>query len=215
MRQVSYRTGAATAVARAVASAASGRAKSVTRRASGSSIEKLFQQTHETYAAQRRAVIVHLHPPVAGTPGNLRYSGGGHIDYMGVLEHAGHGNSQGTAIAFDVKGVTGHATFHVPKDLPITHKRHAQSVRDRKRLLDQASLLTRFGSAGGLAAFLLVDTKLEKCWIMDQPERTMRGEDVTFRDRTGDLFPSVPFATIEQIALGAPMIDYLSTWLYQ
>ena len=71
--------------------------KSSRRVQSGRTIESLFERSHETYRARGDAVIVHLHPPTAGPPTALRYSGDGHIDYMGTLRG-------GRAIAFDVKG---------------------------------------------------------------------------------------------------------------
>ncbi|WP_461415683.1 hypothetical protein, partial [Gemmatimonas sp.] len=105
-------------------------------------------------------MVVHLHPPVFGKPGAMSFGGKGHIDYMGTLWGSGR------AIAFDAKGVTGRAALEVPKERAITHKDHARSVRDRKRMIEQATLLRHIQRAGGLAAFLCVDMSREVCVIM-------------------------------------------------
>lgn len=178
-----------------------------TQKAAGQRSERLFDRTHALYQSAARAVIVHLHPPVFGAPGAMSYGGSGHIDYMGTLWGSGR------AIAFDAKGVTGKSSLAVPKELPITHKHHARSVRDRKRMLTQAALLLNIQRAGGLAAFLCVDMTLERCWIMTDVATIARGDDVAFRKGDTDLFPAVPFTAVADLARGVPPIDYLPIWL--
>lgn len=188
-----------------------GSARASTRKRSGDTTEKHFARTHEMYRRHGLAIIVKLHPPVVGAPGALQFSGSGHIDYMGVLSHAsGH---RGRLIAFDAKGCTGDSALKVPTVLPLTHKRHKASVRERKRLMDQGALLASLRDAGAFAAFLCVDRDREQCWIVTDVARIALGESVPFRVRDRDLFPSVPFSTPAQLAQGAPAIDYLSTWL--
>lgn len=177
-----------------------------TQKAAGQRSEQLFNRTHALYQSAARAVIVHLHPPVFGAPGAMQYAGDGHVDYMGTLWGSGR------AIAFDAKGVTRHPALTVPIERPITHKDHKRSVRDRKRMIEQATLLLNIQRAGGLAAFLCVDMARERCWIMTDVAAIARGEDVTFRKGDTDLFPAVPFTSVKDLARGLPPIDYLSTW---
>ncbi|WP_461411720.1 hypothetical protein [Gemmatimonas sp.] len=178
-----------------------------TQKAAGQRSERLFDRTHALYLSAARAVIVHLHPPVFGAPGAMKYAGGGHVDYTGTLWGSGR------AIAFDVKGVTRHPKLTVPIERPITHKDHKRSVRDRKRMLDQAALLLNIQRAGGLAAFLCVDMARERCWIMTDVATIARGEDVAFRKGDTDLFPAVAFTSVPELARGGPPIDYLPVWL--
>jgi hypothetical protein len=207
MRTVRYRPSTSPAFGDPVRDATSGASARASRQKQGGKrSESLFDRTHEVYHAHGRAVIVHLHPPVFGKPGAMAYAGSGHIDYMGVLRG-------GRAIAFDVKGVTGHSTaLCVPDELPLTHKHHARSVRDRRRMLDQAALLLSIQRAGGLAAFLCVDKTRERCWIMHDVARIARGEDAPLRVRDRDLWPAVSFASTAELARGAAPIDYLTAW---
>jgi hypothetical protein len=180
-------------------------ARGATQRAGGKRTESMLDRTHETYHARGTAEIVHLHPPVFGAPGAMNFSGKGHVDYMGVL-------AGGRCLAFDAKGVTGAATLKVPVELPLSHKHHARSVRDRRRLLDQAALLRSIQKLGGVAAFLCLDVTRARAWVMTDVARIARGEDVKLRERDQDLWPAVAFASPAEIARGAPMIDYLSVW---
>lgn len=175
------------------------------RKESGRSIESLFERTHETYRMRGDAVIVHLHPPTVGPPTALRFSGDGHIDYMGALRG-------GRAITFDAKGVTGSASLTMPPVPPLGHKRFKQMAKDRQRFIAQASLLLSLQRAGALAAFVCVDTKRERAWIMSDLDRILRDETVPLRHRDADLWPAVALSTLEEIARGAPSIDYLSVW---
>lgn len=209
MRTVRYRAGISPAFGDPVReAAANASARASRQKQGGQRSESLFDRTHDVYRVHGRAVIVHLHPPVFGKPGAMAFAGSGHIDYMGAL------CGTGRAIAFDVKGVTNHSTaLCVPKELPLTHKHHQRSVRDRRRMLDQAALLLSIQRAGGLAAFLCVDKARERCWIMLDVARIARGEDVPLRVRDQDLWPAVPFASTAELARGAAPIDYLSAWL--
>lgn len=215
MRSVSYRkTGAAFGTAIELPSEANS-AKAARQKIGGATKEKLLDRSHEIYRMRSVAEIVHLHPPVIGAPGAMRPSGSGHIDYMGILGPRASGTHAfaGRCLAFDAKGVTGHGTLVVPKEMPLSHKDHRRSVRDRKRMMDQAALLLRIQKFGGLAAFLCIDAKRERCWIMDRVDLIAAGEDVPFRHRDTDLFPSVPYASTAQLAKGEPPIDYLRVWL--
>lgn len=216
MRHVSYRAPGA-AYGRAIEPTPSREAsvKAGRQKRAGRDKEDLLNRSHACYSIHAIAEIVHLHPPVAGVPGALRYTGAGHIDYMGTIGHRATGAlaTPGRCVAFDAKGVTGAASLCVPKELPITHKDHRRSVKDRKRLIDQATLLLKIQKAGGLAAFLCIDSERERCWIMTRVDLIAAGQDVPFRHRDTDLFPSVAFATTAQIAKGLPPIDYLSVWL--
>lgn len=178
------------------------------RRDSGNRIEAMLERTHQTYLLTGRAMIVHHHPPVTGVPGALRFSGAGHVDYSGLIRTPGHGRM----MAIDAKGITGQSSLSVRKVMPISHKNHKASLRERERLIRQAQLLVDFAHFGALTAFLCVDTERERAWLMTEVGRIARGEDVPIRSRDRDLWPAVPFATVAEIAQGAPQIDYLSVW---
>lgn len=181
-------------------------AKGRQQKQGGQTSEALFQRTHDAYARAGLATITKQHPPVAGTPGALKYAGGAHVDFIGALAPTGR------CLAFDLKGVTGHPTLSLPKIQPLSHKHHARSVRDRQRMIDQAQLMLELRRSGAAVAFVCVDMQRARCWIMTEVERIAAAEDVPLRRRDQDLWPAVAFASLEAIARGAPQIDYLSVW---
>lgn len=183
-----------------------GAAKSRTRGQSGKTAEALIIRTNEIYFREGVAKVIKQYPPVAGTPGHLVYSGKGAIDFMGAL--APHGR----LIAFDLKGITNRTTLEVPDVLPLVHKRHKASLRDRQRLIDQANDMLQLRVMGATVAFVCVDQQRERAWIMPEVERIARGESVPIRHRDQDLWPAVAFASLDAIVRGAPLIDYLSVW---
>ncbi len=179
--------------------------KARARNASGAGIEDLIERTHAVYAARGQAHLTKQEVPTIGPPTARRVVGYAIVDYLG-FEQGGRG------LALDVKGVTGRTALEVPTILPIAHKHHKQSVRDHERIREQAKYLLTVRRLNVSVAFLCVDKTRERAWIMTDVERVARGEDVPLRTRDTDLWPAVPFASVEAIARGEPLIDYLSVW---
>lgn len=182
--------------------------KALKRKQSGATSEQLFARTHDAYARAGRAVVVKQHPPVVGPPTSLHYSDGAYIDYMGAMA------PRAFTIAFDVKGCTGATKLDIPT-LPPPYpdvKKYQRAKKDRDRLQRQAQLMIELRRMGAAVAFFAIDLHRERCWIIEDVGRIAQLEPVPFRIRDRDLVPSVPFATVEQLARGAPAIDYLSIW---
>jgi hypothetical protein len=191
----------------AAAALASSR-KATTQQRAGATSEQLFARTHQVYASQGRAVVVKQHPPVVGPPNALHYSEGAFIDYMGALA------PRAMTIAFDVKGCTGATRLDIPTLPPPFPevKKYERALKDRKRLQRQAQLMVELRRMGAAVAFFCVDLHRERLWIVEDVGRIANLEPVPFRLRDRDLVPSVPFATLSELARGGASIDYLRIW---